>query len=80
MDASNKSVQTGPEVHPAFCLIGTREFSPEVKWLRCEADYPYSCSADIKNERSCNSTSTYAFVACRGTFLLYLVVGRKHRV
>jgi len=79
MDATSKSVQTGPKVHPTFCLIGTGEFFPEVKWLRCEADHPYPCSADIKNERNFNSTSPYAFVACRGTFLLYLVVGRRHR-
>jgi hypothetical protein len=44
--------------------------SPGIKQPVCEAHLPRPSSAEVKNEYSCMSTPTYAFMACTRTTLL----------
>jgi hypothetical protein len=48
-------VQTGPDVHPASCTMGTGSF-PGVKRPGRGADYPPPSSAEVKKEQSYTST------------------------
>jgi len=47
----------------SLLLSGHRElFSPEVKWLRPEADHSSLCGAKVRNEWSYTSTPTFCYV------------------
>jgi hypothetical protein len=49
--SSNLCVQTGSEVHPASCTMGTGVFSPGVKARPGrDADHSHPSSAEVENE------------------------------
>jgi hypothetical protein len=43
------SFQTGPEVHPVSCLVGSGDLSPGVKRMGREADHSPPPSVEVKN-------------------------------
>lgn len=45
--------------------------SLELKWPGHEADHLPSFSTEVKNERSCTSIPTCAFMVCTGATLFY---------
>jgi len=44
-----KKYQTGYGAHPAFCPVGTGDFSLGVKWPGHEDDYSPPSSAEVKD-------------------------------
>jgi len=70
---SPPKVETKSVAHPAsyfrgFCVV----LGEGVKWLRCDVDHSPASSTEVKNEWSCNSSSTYAFKVFKGTSLPFI--------
>ena len=55
-------------------FYGYQTFSAFVKWLKRQADLSSPSSAKVKNEWSCISTPSHAFMLCRTTYATYISV------
>jgi hypothetical protein len=58
----------GSGYHTPSRTVGRGGFSLKVKRLEREAEFSPPRSAKIKNERSCNSTSSYPHMSCKDNF------------
>ena len=55
-----------------LCCEYQRLLSSKLKWLRHDTYHWLLCSVEEKNEWSCTSIPSYAFMACTGTTLLFI--------
>jgi hypothetical protein len=57
---------------PRLLFSGNRGlFRRGINWTSREADHTHASSAEVRNERSSNSTSLFVFLACTGNYLQF---------
>lgn len=81
----SEPIHTGPEVHPAFCTVGTGSLFRELRWPKRRADHSPPSGAGVENGYSYTSASflyllgvlrdmdSFLFVRRSGMLLIYVI-------